>query len=269
MQPPKSAPPVWLPWLSRLVLRLGVGRSTAFLTLLAWAGAVAVSQLAITLIGQGDRWLAALFSSICCLVITPLLGFACMSLVRHLDTEHGHMRRLATRDGLTGVYNRRHFLDLLEREWSRAQRYDTAAAMLLLDVDHFKNINDQFGHLCGDAMLKAVAEALMEILRQPDVLARFGGEEFIVFLPQTDPLGAIDVAERMRDCIERLSLDWEGQSVSVTISVGVAAMRPEHVTVDHLIHDADVALYAAKAAGRNCVRAGDGLFAGKPSYQRT
>jgi len=73
----------------------------------------------------------------------------------------------------------------------------------------------------------------------------------------------------MRDCIERLSIDWDGRAVSVTISVGVAAMRPEHVTVDHLIHDADVALYAAKAAGRNCVRAGDGLFAGKPSYQRT
>jgi len=168
MQPPKSAPPVWLPWLSRLVLRLGVGRSTAVLTAVAWAGAVAVSQLAISLIGQGDRVLAALFSSICCLVITPVLGYACMRLVRHLDIEHGQMRRLATRDGLTGLFNRRHFLDLLEREWSRAQRYDTAAAMLLLDVDHFKNINDQFGHLCGDAMLRAVAEALLDILRQPE-----------------------------------------------------------------------------------------------------
>jgi diguanylate cyclase len=264
-----ESPPRWLPWLNRLLARLGVARSTAALTLLTLVCAVSISQLAISVIGQGNRWLAALFSSTCSLLITPVLGYAVLRLARHLETEHGRMRRLAIQDALTGIYNRRHFLDLVEREWSRAQRYDTPAALLLIDVDHFKNVNDQQGHLCGDAMLRAVAEALLDTLRHPDVLARFGGEEFIVFLPQTDPLGAIDVAERMRLRIEQLGLRWEGREVSVTVSIGAAAMRADHVTLDHLIHDADVALYEAKAAGRNCVRAGDGLFAGKRSYQQT
>ncbi len=154
----------------------------------------------------------------------------------------------------------------MEREWSRAQRYETAGALLMLDLDHFKTINDRFGHLCGDALLRGVAEALQQTLRHPDVLARFGGEEFIAFLPQTDALGAVDVAERMRRRIEELALNWEGQAVSVTMNAGVAAMRPEHATLDHLIHDADAAMYQAKAAGRNCVRAAKEKLAGQSSH---
>lgn len=268
-QPTPEKPPFWLPWLERLVLRLDVVKSTLLLTLLATLCAIGVSQLGITLTGQGDRVRAALFALVCGFIIAPFFSYACIRLVKHLDLEHARVRRLAIQDGLTGLYNRRHFLDVVEREWSRAQRYDTAAAMLLLDVDHFKTVNDRYGHLCGDAMLCAVADALLETLRSPDVLARFGGEEFIVFLPQTDPLGALDVAERMRQRIAQLQLPWEGQLVKVSISVGVAAMRPEHATLDHLIHDADVALYEAKAAGRNCVRSGQTLFDGARSVHNS
>jgi diguanylate cyclase len=268
-QLPPEKPPLWLPWLERLVLRLDVFKSTLLLTGVATLCAIVVSQLCISVVGHGNRVWAVAYATICGFIIAPFFSYACIRLVKHLDTEHARMRRLAIQDGLTGLFNRRHFLGVVEREWSRAQRYDTAAAMLLLDVDHFKTVNDRYGHLCGDAMLCAVADALEETLRQPDVLARFGGEEFIVFLPQTDPLGALDVAERMRLRIEQLQLPWEGQLVKVSISIGVAAMRPEHETLDHLSHDADVALYEAKAAGRNCVRSGQTLFDGARSVQNS
>lgn len=261
----KHNPPFWLPWLNRLVTRLGVPMSTALLTVMTTLCAVAISQLGISLVGEGNRWLAAIFATICCLLITPVFGYASLRLVKHLEAEREGMRRLAVQDSLTGLFNRRYFLDLVGREWSRAQRYETAGAMLMLDLDHFKRINDRFGHLCGDAVLQAVAEALQETLRSPDVLARFGGEEFIAFLPQTDALGAVDVAERMRQRVEKLALQWEGKAVPVTVSVGVAEMRREHLKLDHLIHDADAAMYEAKAAGRNCVRAANARRAGKSS----
>lgn len=248
------APPFWLLWLSRLGMRMGVGRLTTLLTIAVTLLAVAISELAVTLIGAGSHWLAALIAGTCGLLITPVLGYASLRLIKHVETERESMRRLAIVDSLTGLFNRRHFLELVGREWSRAQRYDTAGAMLLLDLDNFKNINDHFGHQCGDAVLHAVAQALKETLRDPDMLARFGGEEFIVFLPQTDTLGAVDVAERMRLRVAQLALNWEGQAVAVTVSVGVAAMRPDHLKLDHLIRDADAAMYEAKSAGRNCVR---------------
>jgi diguanylate cyclase (GGDEF)-like protein len=251
----KHAPPFWLNGLGRLVKRLGVGASTALLTLVATLSAVAITQVFISLAGQGNRWLATLISSACGLTITPVLGYLMLTLVKHIEADRDSMRRFATQDALTGLFNRRHFMEMVEREWSRARRYQTMGAMLLLDLDHFKQVNDRFGHLCGDAVLVAVAEVMQETLRHPDVSGRFGGEEFIAFLPQTDELGGVDVAERLRQRIEATPIQCEGQSVAVTVSVGVAAMRPEHLRLDHLIRDADAAMYEAKAAGRNCVRA--------------
>jgi diguanylate cyclase len=143
---------------------------------------------------------------------------------------------------------------VVEREWDRARRYNTTAALLLIDADHFKRINDVHGHLCGDELLRQIARATGESLRQADVLARFGGEEFIVFLPHTDPLGALDVAERIRTQIEQLSMLWNDAVVSITVSIGVAPLRRELPSLDWTVHEADTALYAAKAEGRNCVR---------------
>lgn len=250
----KHAPPFWLNGLSRLVKRLGVGLSTALLTLVATLCAVAISQIFISVAGQGNRWLATLISGACGLTITPVLSYLILTLVMHIEADRESMRRFATQDALTGLFNRRHFMEMVEREWSRARRYQTMGAMLMLDLDHFKQVNDRFGHLCGDAVLVTVAEVMRETLRHPDVSGRFGGEEFIAFLPQTDELGGIDVAERLRQRIEATQIRCEGHVINVTVSVGVAAMRPERLKLDHLIRDADAAMYEAKAAGRNCVR---------------
>ena len=157
-------------------------------------------------------------------------------------------------DELTGVPNRRHFMTVAQREWERARRYGNDAALLLIDADHFKRINEDHGQPCGDELLRRISHAAAASLRQPDVLARFDGEELAVFLPQTDPLGALDVAERIRARVQALRLPWQGAEVGTTVSIGVAPLRAELPTLDWMIHEAGAALCAAKADGRNCVR---------------
>ncbi len=256
-------PPDWLPVLNRWVQKLGAQRSLLLLCAAVWLLALAISQLMISLLGQGDRWVAAVSASVCALAITGGLGGLFLRLIVHLEQSQLRLTRFATLDPMTGIFNRRHFLNLVEREWAAAQRYDMACAMLVFDVDHFKCVNDAFGQRCGDLLLRRIAEASSETLRQADVLARFDGEVFILFLPHTDPLGAVDVAERIRERIEGLNFCWNSHSLPVSVSVGVAALQNHHLTLDQLIHDAEDALYLAKMAGRNCVRAGAGLLSGK------
>jgi len=245
--------PRWFRWLNRLV-RLGLVRASVALTVVVALAAVLISQLVITVAGHGDRVIALVSSSLCSVVLTPIIGTMILRLVFELDQARQQLTVLATHDDLTGVHNRRHFMAVVQREWDRARRYNTEAALLLIDADHFKRVNDKHGHLCGDELLRAIAKAVSSSLRQADVLARFGGEELIVFLPHTDPLGALDVAERIRERVQGLRVDWKGNTVSTTVSVGVAPMRAELPSLDWMIHEADTALYAAKSDGRNCVR---------------
>jgi len=249
-----SPEPGWFRWFSRQVIRLGPMRATAALTVIVWLLAMAISQGVISVTGHGNRAIATLSSSLCSLVLTPLIGSLVLRLVFELERTRQQLAVQAMNDDLTGIFNRRHFMLLVEHEWARCRRYDTGGALLLIDADHFKRINDTHGHLAGDALLREMAATTARSLRQPDLLARFGGEELIVFLPHTDPLGALDVAERIREQVALLQLPWQGQTVGTTVSVGVAPLGPAHVNLEALVHDADMALYQAKAAGRNCVR---------------
>ena len=240
--------------LSRGVLRLGLWRATALLTIAVWILAVVAAQAIISLLGRGDRTVAVVSASTLSLLLTPVLGAMLLRLVFQLELARQRIGMLTTHDTLTGLTQRRHFLEAAEREWERARRYGNDAALLLIDADGFRQVNDDHGHLCGDELLRRIAAATAASLRQPDLLARFGGEELIVFLPQTDPLGALDVAERIRTRVEALRLPWQGLEVGTTVSVGVAPLRSEMPTLDWMVHEADAALRAAKADGRNCVR---------------
>ena len=161
----------------------------------------------------------------------------------------------ATRDALTGAFTQRHFVAATDREWSRIRRHGEDAALLMVDVDHFRAVNDKHGPACGDAALVEITRLASATLRQYDLLARFGGGVLVVYLPHTDPIGALDVAERIRERVAGYRLSWEGQSVGVTVSIGVAAVGADHQALDGVIADAGTALREAKAAGRNCVRA--------------
>ncbi|MBI5015698.1 MAG: diguanylate cyclase [Deltaproteobacteria bacterium] len=163
------------------------------------------------------------------------------------------LRHLAATDGLTGLANRRILLDRLAEEVRRCRRYEHPLALLVLDVDHFKKINDRFGHPGGDEVLRAVAKSLRDFARDTDLVARHGGEEFALLLPSTDEPGAGAVAERIRVGIEGLKVPWEGKPIAVRVSIGVSVLEGEKDTADTLMARADQALYAAKETGRNRV----------------
>jgi diguanylate cyclase (GGDEF)-like protein len=172
-------------------------------------------------------------------------------MVRRIARYARELKRLATVDALTGTFNRHHFVERGEVEISRAQRTGNPPAVLMIDADHFKQINDRFGHAGGDAALRALGQALRDSLRPTDVLGRIGGEEFAIVLPQTSREGAIRLAERLRGAIAGLTIEFAGHTIPLTVSIGVATGKQSDLTA--LLRDADAALYQAKAAGRNRV----------------
>ncbi len=172
-------------------------------------------------------------------------------------------RRLATTDPLTGIANRRRILEVLDDEIERSRRYTGTLSVLVADVDRFKRINDRWGHTAGDTALVAVARCLDDQLRRVDRVGRWGGEEFLVVLPQTTESGAIQAAERLRACVAGIRLD-ELPATRLTVSIGVATLLPEE-DADRLVARADNAMYTAKHGGRNRVEVAVAAHSRRPS----
>ncbi|OAI07930.1 diguanylate cyclase [Methylomonas methanica] len=170
---------------------------------------------------------------------------------KRIQTE---LWELATTDGLTGFLNRRHFMARLENEFARVQRNNHRVAVLMLDLDHFKQINDGYGHPTGDAMLQHFAGIIRAELRKIDVVGRIGGEEFAIFMPETDAEPAIIIAERLRNVLADTPLVIDKHTISITVSIGIALMHADSGTADCVLTKADKALYTAKENGRNSVR---------------
>lgn len=163
------------------------------------------------------------------------------------------IRELAITDGLTGIYVRRYLLERLNEEMPRAKRHNLKLSMLMIDLDHFKECNDAYGHLVGDIVLKDIAKIMKEHIRQVDLVGRYGGEEFAIALPDTDKSSAVNVADRIRQSVERYKFKAYDETIAITISVGVATFPEDGDEVAELIDRADQALYKAKAEGRNKV----------------
>lgn len=181
------------------------------------------------------------------------------TLQENIRLEHtvkertSEIRLLSRTDPLTGLNNRRHLDEILDYEFRRAQRYDHGLALMVLDLDHFKKINDTYGHLGGDAVLRGLGMLLRTHLRETDIAGRYGGEEFVIVLPETGLDAAKKVAEYLRVLIEKMAIDFEGLLIPVTCSIGVGVLRPDHAELKALLHEADAALYRSKRAGRNRV----------------
>jgi len=198
------------------------------------------------------------------LVDATLLALALAYQLRVGQEERIRAERLAQMDPLTGLNNRRAFYDRTSSLWSNAIRHGHATAVMLLDIDRFKQINDAHGHAHGDKVLKALADTLKQSVRQGDVLARWGGEEFIVFLPETGLQEATALAERLRVEIAGMRIKHEMDATAVTASFGIAQKEDRHTTLDALIASADECLYQSKQQGRNRVTAGQAVHAMGP-----
>ena len=172
-----------------------------------------------------------------------------------LSEAHIILKEMNTIDAVTGIRNRQYFDDTLEQEWRRAKRQGYDISMLLLDIDHFKKVNDTYGHLAGDECLAAIAKEIDQMFNRPsDVVARYGGEEFVVVLPYVSAENARSLAEQLRQLIEQSTYLGDGHALNVTVSIGVATISPEgEVAPRDLIGWSDSVLYEAKASGRNRV----------------
>lgn len=206
-------------------------------------------------------------------------GSRVIRLRRKIESDRDDIRRFATElacanrrlhqtalvDVLTGVPNRRYGIERLHQEWSAAQRDRQALACLIIDVDHFKQINDGHGHDAGDTVLKHVAQIMKQAARVQDVLARMGGEEFMLVLPRTGRAAAVQCAERLRALVAAARIAVGGAEIGVTVSIGVATATPQHADAAAILKAADIALYAAKQAGRNRVCASEAPSGAAPT----
>ncbi len=181
------------------------------------------------------------------------VGNRILALQADLIESREKLRYQATHDGLTGVWNRSAVLDMFKREMERANRNEGPTGLLMLDLDHFKHVNDTHGHLAGDVVLKEAADRIVSVTRPYDIVGRYGGEEFLIVLPNCDIEQSRQTAERICAAIGETSIVADGAAVWVTASIGVTSCAAHTLGEAQLLAKADAAMYEAKAAGRNCI----------------
>ena len=245
------------PWMDRLadwVHRIGVRQATLAIVGSSVLLSVLLDVLWHLLAGWPLSTRSLLLATLLPVPIAGLGAGITLRLIVALDQARSRAEQLALTDALTGVRNRRWFMTQAALEFERATRHGRALALVLIDVDHFKRVNDEHGHQTGDRLLVEIAQTCAATLRRTDLLARFGGEEFIVLLPETGQREAVRLAERMRQAVQAGLRDPQHPlQVPVTISLGVVAMSAATPTLYALIRATDQALYDAKRAGRDRV----------------
>lgn len=174
-----------------------------------------------------------------------------LEVIKQINFMYSRTKYLSLTDELTGLSNRRCFENTFEKEFLRAQRYKNNLTLVMFDIDFFKHVNDNYGHQCGDYILKQVSNAALQTFRKTDTVFRFGGEEFVVILTETDIEQAVIPLERFRKTIETLDLNYQGQKINITVSIGACQLADDIDSKENFIEKADTALYRAKNEGRN------------------
>jgi len=238
------------------LLGLGHRRAVALITLMSILLSILVTLAANLLAGNIENLPMDLsIAFLVPLLVAPVVSHRAMGLLYEVEASRIQLHHLAIRDGLTHLYNRRFFMGRLETEVERSRRLDLPLSVLMIDLDHFKTINDLHGHAAGDAVLERFAALLIQATRPYDLVARYGGEEFVALLPSASLEEAGVVAERIRMAIQGIRLSSphgsEGSETRVTASVGVSGLGPPGDDPAEMLERADRATYAAKAAGRN------------------
>jgi len=172
-----------------------------------------------------------------------------LDVIKKINFMYSHSKHMSMTDALTGLYNRRYFDTTVEREFLRSKRYGGKLTIAIIDIDYFKKINDTYGHLCGDYVLKEVAYLIQDNFRKTDIVFRYGGEEFVVILTETSIEQSIIPLERLRKKIEGYNFSYNGKEINITISIGAGENTPDNI--NELLMNSDKALYKAKNGGRN------------------
>tara|TARA_R110000744_G_scaffold153902_2_gene268427 strand:- start:7067 stop:7696 length:630 start_codon:yes stop_codon:yes gene_type:complete len=170
-----------------------------------------------------------------------------------IEELNNELQRLSRIDGLTGIYNRRYWEEQFSREFKRNLRKPSQSSVIILDIDHFKKINDNYGHPAGDEVIRRLAKLLKDVTRETDICGRYGGEEFTILLPDTASPNVMILAQRIRETVEKLKIEYEQQTISFTVSLGIAQFSPVFEQHMQWLESADKALYQAKISGRNRV----------------
>ena len=243
------------------LLRMGLVRSLIVCTSIATTTSV-LCTAAVMLLMPDSRayfWYNMIVAVASPLLSAPGLALIAFAMVYKLDETQTALTLAAETDALTGVANRRYFMAQAERAFADARATGTAFAVVMIDIDHFKAINDTHGHSIGDEVLLDVAQACKQALRAGDCFARFGGEEFVALLHRTDGAGAAVIAEVLRKTVAGLAFE-NRRPPAVTVSLGVASYLARSESLHDILNEADRQLYAAKAAGRNRVMAAEGAM---------
>lgn len=234
--------------------KLGFWRALV-LTVLA---SIALSHLASLIVSVFEGGIAEYYpthimmATIVPLLVTPWISAVVLYLLVELDKAHSALTVLSRTDALTQTFNRGYFNAALQAEILRAARHDQPLSILLADIDHFKQVNDNHGHDAGDAVLRQLARVWRSQLRTSDILARFGGEEFVVLMPHTNNDGVQVIADRLRKSAEQMQTRFGDSKIDVTVSIGIAQFE-NNESAEQLLRRADKQLYAAKRSGRNRV----------------
>ena len=241
----------------RLLAKLGRFNTVAMITIIAVAASVLVTTSAVLILngyyGFSIRLNVALALVIgVTLVVAPLINWVLVGIMLRIYRLEKEMRDLASYDTLTGLLSRHAFLENANRAISLANRHGTAFAVLIIDIDHLKSINDQHGHPAGDAVLKLLAEVVNSVARRSDIVGRLGGEEFAMLLPSTNTDEAREFCERLHEAIGKAVLNYQNSVIRYTVSIGLTASSTGSLdSIENLLAHADLALYQAKRDGRN------------------
>ncbi|MFW8591622.1 diguanylate cyclase [Glaciecola sp. 2405UD65-10] len=187
-----------------------------------------------------------------CLMIYDVTDQALAKM--RIENLNQRLKTISRVDGLTGLYNRRYWQERFDREFKLSKRNQSTHSLLMLDIDHFKSVNDNYGHQTGDEVIRHLATVIAKATRETDVAGRYGGEEFVILLPDTKLASAYTVAERIRTYVEQSVIEYESNELKYTCSVGLAEISADYLRPNLWIEAADQALYLAKTSGRNCIK---------------
>jgi len=229
-------------------IRLGILKSTLVMTVLACTISVILSLLMSSIMGEPADLTGLWISVVIPGILSPIFTVMFLRILIQLDTAEKQLQEAVRRDGMTGIYNRTYFIETAERELALARRYGHTFSVAILDVDDFKQINDTFGHLAGDQVLLVLTTIIRNNLRNTDVFARYGGDEFVILFPYTEKDHAQLCVQRIREILARSTVHFKGNDIHFTVSAGTEGFfdQPE---LDLILHQADMALYQAKDQG--------------------